>query len=136
MFGGPARYFNIRQLNRFRLKLNGNYTLTFKVKGKFSDGEAYIGWTGYKKLSEARVTLGDRDSANVRRNEVREENGEAVKFSGGTGWMEVRKDFKVTLQNRELQDLKETEAALLDITFTVPPDGAAYFDDVKLVERP
>ena len=50
--------------------------------------------------------------------------------------MEVRKDFKVFLRHKELQDLKETTSALLDLSFTVPPDGAAYFDDVKLIERP
>jgi hypothetical protein len=136
MFGAPARYFNMRQLGRFRMKLNGNYTLTFKVKGKFNDGQAFIGWTGFKKLSEARVTVGDRGSAEVRRNEVQEQNGETIKFSGGTAWVEVRKDFKVTLKHRELQDLKETSTTLLDISFTLPNDGVAYFDDVKLVERP
>jgi hypothetical protein len=136
MFGAPARYFNFRQLGRFRMKLNGNYTLTFKVKGKFNDGQAYIGWTGFKKLSEARVTVGDRGSATVRRNEVQEDNGEVIKFSGGTAWVEVRKDFKVTLRHRELQDLKETSNSLIDISFTLPTDGVAYFDDFKIVERP
>jgi hypothetical protein len=123
-------------LGRFRLKLNGNYTLTFKVKGKFSDGQAFIGWTGHKKLSEARVTQLDRGAAEVRENKVEEQNGETMKFSGGSAWVEVRKDFKVTLKHRDLQDLKETTGSLLDISFSVPTDGAAYFDDFKLVERP
>jgi hypothetical protein len=136
MFGAPARYFNLRQLGRFKFKLNKNYTLTFKVKGKFSDGQAFIGWTGAKTLSEARVTQGGRGSADVRRNEVREDQGEAIKFSGGAAWVEVRKDFKVFLRHKELQELTETTSALLDISFTVPNDGVCYIDDVKLVERP
>lgn len=136
MFGAPARYFNLRQLGRFKMKVGSNYTLTFKVKGKFSDGQAFIGWTGFKKLSEARVTQGDRGSANVQVNEAREEQGEAIKFSGGAAWVEVRKDFKVFLRNKDLQDLKETSGSLLDISFTVPNDGVCYIDDVKLVERP
>jgi hypothetical protein len=135
MSGAPARYFNMRQSGRFRLKLNANYTLSFKVKGKFSDGQAFIGWSGFKKLSEARVTVGERDSATVQRNEVRDDKYETIKFSGGAAWVEVKKDFKVTLSHKELQDLKETTTTLLDISFTVPPDGVAYFDDFKLVER-
>lgn len=135
MNGAPARYFNFRQLGRFRLKLNGNYTLSFKVKGKFNDGQAYIGWRGHRKLSEARVTQGDRGSATVQRNEVEEENGEAIKFSGGASWTEVKKDFKVVLRHKELQELKETNS-LLDFTLTIPNDGVAYFDDVKIIERP
>jgi hypothetical protein len=136
MFGAPARYFNFRQLNRFRLKVNTNYTLTFKVKGKFSDGQAFIGWRGFKKLSEARVTVLDRGAVDMRRNEVHEENFETIKFSGSPNWVEVRKDFKVVLRHKELQDLKETSTALIDISFTMPNDGVAYFDDFKLVERP
>jgi hypothetical protein len=135
MNGAPARYFNFRQSGRFRLKLNGNYTLSFKVKGKFSDGQAFIGWRGHRKLSEARVTVGDRGAANVQRNEVEEDNGETIKFSGGTAWVEVKKDFKVVLRHKELQELKET-TSLLDFTLTVPNDGGAYFDDVKVIERP
>ncbi len=136
MAGAPARYFNLRQLGRFRLKLNGSYTLTFKVKGKFADGQAFIGWTGYKKLGEARVTIGDRNSATVQRNEVNDNNFEMIKFSGGPAWSEVRKDFKVTLRHKDLQDLKEATITLLDLSFTVPQGGVAYFDDFKIVEKP
>lgn len=136
MTGAPARYFNLRQLGRFRLKLNGNYTVSFKVKGKFGDGQAFIGWTGYKKLGNAKETVGDRGSVSRQENEVRDENFETIKFSGGPAWVEVRKDFKVTLRHKDLQDLKETTTTLLDLSFTVPQDGVAYFDDVKIVERP
>lgn len=136
MFGAPARYFNIRQLGRFRLKTNTNYTFSFKVKGKFSDGQAFIGYTGAKTLSQARVTQGDRGSAEVRRNEAREDSGEVIKFSGGPAWVEVRKDIRVAFRNKDLQDLKETTSTLIDFSFTVPNDGVAYFDDVKVVERP
>lgn len=132
----PARFFMLRQLGRFRLKMNANYTLSFKVKGKFGDGLAFIGWTGFKKLSEERVTQGDRGSAEVKKNEVEENNFEVIRFSAGAGWTEVKKDFKVTLKDKELQTLKEATTSLLQISFSLPPGGEAYFDDVKIVERP
>jgi len=134
---GPARYFMLRQLGRFRLKMGGNYTLSFKVKGKLGDGIAFIGWTGYKKLSEERVVQqGSRGAADVMRNEINGNNFEVIRFSPGASWTEVKKDFKVTLKEKELQDLKEATTSLLELSFTIPPGGEAYFDDVKIVERP
>ncbi len=45
----PARYFMLRQLGRFRLENNASYTMSFKVKGKFGDGLAFIGWSGLQE---------------------------------------------------------------------------------------
>lgn len=96
----------LRQLGRFRLKMNTNYTISFKVKGKFGDGLAFIGWTGFKKLSEGSVSLRVNGAAEVRRNEVEENNFEVIRFSSGAGWTEVKKDFKVTLKGKGIADLK------------------------------
>ena len=134
--GAPARYFMLRQVGRFRLKTNINYTLTFKVKGRANDGAVFIGWTGFKKLSEAKVVKGERGSAIVQTNEAREEQFETIRFSAGPQWAEVKKDFRVVFENKELQDLKEATTSLLQLSFTVPPGGDVYFDEVKLVERP
>ncbi|HRJ72831.1 MAG TPA: hypothetical protein PLS03_11450, partial [Terrimicrobiaceae bacterium] len=110
---------------------------SFKVKGKLGDGIAFIGWTGYKKLSEERVVQqGSRGAADVMRNEINGNNFEVIRFSPGASWTEVKKDFKVTLKEKELQDLKEATTSLLELSFTIPPGGEAYFDDVKIVERP
>lgn len=136
MNAAPARYFIMRQSGRFRLKMNTNYTLSFKVKGRASDGVAFIGWSGFKKLSEAKQTVGDRGSVTTQRNEAREEQFESVRFSPGPQWSEVKKDFKVTLRNRDLQDLKEATSSLLDVSFSLPPGAEVYFDDFKLIERP
>ena len=46
---GPARYFMLRQWDRFRFKPNTSYILTFKVKGRISDGQAFVGWSGYQE---------------------------------------------------------------------------------------
>ena len=131
----PARYFMIRQLGRFRLGMNKNYTLSFKVKGRASEGQAIVGWTGYKKLSEARVTQGERGSADVRENTSEDQAFETVKFTPGAGWSEVRKDFRVSLKNKELADLKEATTSLLQISFSMQPGDEVYFDDVKIIER-
>lgn len=132
----PARYFMLRQLGRFRLGVGKNYTVSFKVKGKFSDGIAFIGWTGTKKLSEERVTQGERGSQEVHKNEANEDGFEVIRFSAGAGWTEVKKDFKVTFKEKELQSLKEATTSLLQISFSMPSGGEAYFDDVKVIERP
>jgi hypothetical protein len=126
----------LRQLGRFRFKTNTNYTLTFKVKGRANDGTVFIGWTGFKKLSDDKVVRGERGSATVQTNEAREEQFETIRFSAGPQWAEVKKDFRVVLKSRDLQDLKEATTSLLQLSFTVPPGGDVYFDDVKLVERP
>jgi hypothetical protein len=131
----PAKVFSLRQADRIRLKPNANYTLSFRVKGNPSDGQAAIQWSARKKLSEDRVTAGDRGSAQVQRNEAFEENAEELKFSGGAGWVEVKKDFKAVLRNRDLQDVKDMTANL-SLLFTVPEGGAVYFDDFKVIERP
>jgi len=133
---GPARYFMLRQWDRFRLKANTSYILTFKVKGRISDGQAFVGWSGFKKLSDEKVVQGERGSAEVQKNEAKEEAFESIRFSPGPIWTEVRKEFRVTLKDKHLQDLKEMTHALLEISFSIPPGGEAYIDDVKIVERP
>ena len=132
---GPARYFMLRQWDRFRFKANTSYVLTFKVKGRISDAQAFVGWSGYKKLSDEKVVQGERGSAEVKKNEVEERVHETIKFSPGPIWTEVRKEFRVALKDKQLQDLKEMSHALLEISFSIPPGGEAYFDDVRIVEQ-
>jgi FG-GAP-like repeat len=132
----PARYFMLRQWDKFRLKANTSYVLTFKVKGRIADGQASIAWGGLKKLSDEKVVHGERGSAEVTKNEAEEKVYETIRFSPGPIWTEVRKEFRVALKDKNLQDLKEMTHALLEISFSIPPGGEAYFDDVKIVERP
>lgn len=137
LVNGPARYFMLRQLGRFRLKVGSTYTFSFKVKGgRVADAQAIIGYTGNKKLSEAKVTEGERGSATVRKNEAREENFETFGFSPGVQWSEFKKDIRVSFKDANLKDLKETNTTLLQISFSLPPGGGdVYFDDVKVVEK-
>ena len=125
----------LRQWDRFRFKANTSYVLTFKVKGRISDAQAFVGWSGYKKLSDEKVVQGERGSAEVKKNEVEERVHETIKFSPGPIWTEVRKEFRVALKDKQLKDLKEMSHALLEISFSIPPGGEAYFDDVRIVEQ-
>ncbi len=131
----PARYFMLRQSDRFRLKANTSYVLTFKVKGRINDAQAFVAWSGFKKLTDEKVVQGERGSAEVKKNEVEEKVDENIKFNPSPIWSEVRKEFRVALKDKNLQDLKEMTHSLLEISFSVPPGGEAYFDDVKIVEQ-
>jgi len=133
---GPARYFMLRQVNRFRLKANTSYILSFKVKGRIGDGQVIIGWTGWKKLSDDKVVQGERGSAEVKRNEAHQTVYETIKFTPTPIWSEVRKEFRVALKDKNLQDLKEMTTSLLEISFSIPPGGEAYIDEVSIIERP
>jgi hypothetical protein len=132
----PARYFMLRQLDKFRLKANTSYVLTFKVKGRVNEGRAIIAFGSSKKLSDDKIIHGERGSADVKKNEVEERVFETIKFSPGPNWTEVRKEFHVALKNKNLQDLKTMTHALLEISFSIPPGGEVYFDEVKIVEKP
>ena len=134
--GAPSRMFMLRQVGRFRLKTNTNYTFSMRVKGKANEGEVIIAYNGIKELGPERVVKGDRDSAVVQRNEAKEENVESVKFAPGGNWSEVKKDFKVAFKNKDLSDLKEATTSMIQLTFTVPPGSEVYFDDVKIIEKP
>ena len=133
---GPARYFMVRQSDRFRLKANTSYILSFKVKGRIGDGQVIIGWNGSRKLSDDKVIQGERGSAEVKKNEAIETVFETIKFTPTPIWSEVRKEFRVALKDKNLQDLKEMTHAILEISFSIPPGGEAYIDEVSIIERP
>jgi VCBS repeat protein len=60
---GPARYFMLRQSGRFRFQQDTSYILTFKVKGRITDGQCFVAWRGFKKLSDEKIVQGERGSA-------------------------------------------------------------------------
>jgi hypothetical protein len=129
------RGFSLKQ-DRFRLKPNTSYVLTFKMKGRITDAKALIHWNASKKLSDAKVVQGERGSAEVTPNDANDEGSVEVRFSPGLTWTEVRKEFRASLKDKNLQDLKEMTHSSLVISFSIPPGGEAYIDDVKIVERP
>ncbi len=131
----PARYFMLRQSGRVRFKVGSSYTFSMKVRGRCSDGQVGIAYTGVKQVGEQRVTRGGRGSVTVQRNEAREEKQEVIKFSAGPAWTEIKKDFRVTFSNRDLSDLKDTTGSALQISFSLPADAELFIDDVKIIEK-
>jgi hypothetical protein len=131
----PARYFMLRQDGRARFKVGASYTFSMKVRGRCSEGQVGIAYSGRKQIGEERVTRGERDSVTVQRDEEKDKNQEVFAFSAGPAWTEIKKDFRVTFSNRELSDLKETTSSAVQISFTLPPDAELFIDDVKIIEK-
>ncbi len=130
-----ARTFLLRQFGRFVLKNNTSYTLSFKVKGRFSDGLAIVGWQARVAQGEAKVIRTDRGNV-ASKQALDQENGSAVlKFSGGGTWTEVKTDFKVGFKLPNFADIAAATTSYLQITMSMPQGGEAYIDDVKIVEK-
>jgi hypothetical protein len=131
----PARFFQIRQAGRFRLKVGKTYTLSFKTRGRASDCVAVLHYVGEKEVGQERITRGDRDSVVRQTNRAREEKRETMTFSPGAAWTAASKDIRVQFSNRELSDLEQTNTASLEIGFTIPQGGELYLDEVSLIEK-
>ena len=135
--GVPANAFNIFQTGRSPLKVGVPYILSMKVKGdKVNNAMVGIAYRGYKKLSEDRIERGERGSASVRRNEVWQDKQESIAFNPGSQWTEVKKEFTVKFEDKNLLDLTLVPAWTLSMVFTLNPGaGTLYIDDVKISEK-
>jgi hypothetical protein len=68
--------------------------------------------------------------------ELRENKIESVTYSGGSNWVDVKKEFTVKFDNKDLADVSETQPGLLRfIVQLTPGSGIAQFDDIKLTEK-
>ena len=138
-FGAPANFFSVIQSGRSPLKTGTTYIFSMKVKGgKLNDGNVVILYDGYKKLSEEKIERGARGAATVKRNEARQNKAEAVSFNPGPQWSEVRKEFTVKFEDKDLSDLTQVTNWSTNIVFTLSPGkdgGVVYFDDVKIIEK-
>jgi hypothetical protein len=108
-----------------------------KVKGdKVNNAMVGIAYRGYKKLSEDRIERGERNSASVRKNEVWQDKQESIAFNPGSQWTEVKKEFTVKFEDKNLLDLTLVPAWTLSMVFTLTPGaGTLYIDDVKISEK-
>ena len=136
--GGPSNLFIARQPN---IKmLNGRtYVLSFDVKGsRVSNGQIVIGFRGFKRLGEHRITRGARGAVEKDRNVISETVIESSKFTVGGSWATVTKEFRIAFpKERDLNKEKETsEAALESSAELAEPDGVLYIDNVKLEPKP
>jgi hypothetical protein len=130
----PSNYASLRQAFRSPLIPGKPYTISFKVRGnRVSNATCFINATGLKRFGEDRKVEGERGRVAVQRNTVAGRFGEAISFSPGGSWTEVKKTFTVKFNEKELSDLDRTENALIDFSFQLAPgDGVLYIKDVKI----
>ena len=120
------------------LKVGKTYVLSFKVKGaQIINGRASLTYRGYKNLGTGEVISKDERGA-VKRDlkEIRENKVEAATYTGGSNWVDVKKEFTVKFDEKELADIPETQGGFLRFIFQLTPgSGIAQFDDIKLMEK-
>lgn len=136
---GPSNFFSAVQSGRSPLKTGTSYIFSMKVKGnKVNAAAVGIYYYGYKKLSEEKIERGDRGSVTVKKNEAEQRKQELVPFNVGSQWTEVRKEFTVKFDDKNLADLTKVTSWSTAILFTLGPGsngGTLYVDDVKIIEK-
>ncbi|MCX6969007.1 MAG: VCBS repeat-containing protein [Verrucomicrobia bacterium] len=139
VWGSPANFFTAVQSGRSPLKTGTTYIFSMKVKGsKVNNAAVGIQYRGFKKLSEAKIERGDRNSATVKKNDAEQRKLELIPFTAGTSWAEVRKEITVKFDNKDLADLKQVTDWSTTIAFMLSPGsqgGVLYIDDVKIIEK-
>ena len=61
---------------------------------------------------------------------------ETANYTGGSNWVDVKKEFTVKFDEKELADIPETQGGFLRFVFQLTPgSGIAQFDDIKLMEK-
>lgn len=131
--------FRIIQRIEPPLSVGKTYVLSFKVKGaQITNGAASLSYRGTKTIGTGAVTRGDRGDAKIDSREVWDVQVERATYTGGPNWVEVKKEFTVKFDNKELSDLLKTQTNQTFLRFTfqlTPGSGIAQFDDIKLVEK-
>lgn len=122
-----------------RLENGATYTLSFRVRGQGATrGRGAMITRASRKMKEDEVIRGARGSAQVIRGTVDEQKQHGFTFNVSGGWMEVKREFRVTFDNPVLNDTAavKTASGSLEIMFTVaPPNGEILFDNFKLEKR-
>jgi len=135
----PASFFRLSQSGRGPLKTKKTYTFSMRVKGaKATDAAVRVNYVGEKKLSDDKIVdRGDRNAVTVQRNVAREEKDEIITFNAGPQWSEVKKEFTVKFDNKDLVDLPQVTSWQTVIMFNLSPgSGFLYIDDLKILEKP
>jgi hypothetical protein len=120
------------------LKVGKTYIFSFKVKGaQINNGRANLLYYAEKQLGTGEILSKDARGA-VKRDDRRaaETKIETLSFSGGTNWVDVKKEFTVKFDDKNLSDIADTNNAILRFVFQLTPtSGIAQFDDLKLIEK-
>jgi hypothetical protein len=133
----PNTFTLFQQLTK-PLKVGKTYILSFKVKGsQIKNGQANIVYKGSKNLGTGDVISKDERDAVKRDNRlVSEDKVESASYTGGSNWVDVKKEFTVKFDEKDLETVTETQTALIRFIFELTPgSGLVQFDDVKLTEK-
>lgn len=122
------------------LKVGKTYILSFKSKGtQISNGQANIVYGVRKTVGTGEIiSRGDRGDVKRDLGQIDEYKFEKANFSGGSNWVDVKKEFTVKFDNKQLSDITETDPSttFVRFVFQLPPgSGIAQFDDVKIIEK-
>lgn len=120
------------------LKVGKTYILSFKVKGaQINNGRANLVYRGTKKLGTGEIiSKGERGDVKRDLKVVEETQVDSVTYTGGSNWVDVKKEITVKFDDKELADIPETRDSFLRFVFQLTPgSGIAQFDDIKLTEK-
>jgi hypothetical protein len=129
--------FEVTQTLNTPLQVGKTYILTFKTRGaQVNAATATLQFRGLKQLGEDRIVRGDRGAVKKELNKAEETKRLPETFSPGANWSEVRKEYAIKFDNRDLNTLEKTTGAELRISFLLAPGtGQIALDDFKLVEK-
>lgn len=120
------------------LKVGKTYILSFKVKGaQINNGRANLVYSGLKNLGTGEIiSKGERGDVKRDIKEIRESKVESATYTGGPNWVDVKKEFTVKFDNKQLAEITQTDRGILRFLFELTPgSGIAQFDDIKLTEK-
>lgn len=133
----PNIFTFFQQLSK-PLKVGKTYVLSFKVKGaQVNSGNVNLFYEVRKKGGTGEIiSKGDRGDVKRDITKMRENKAVRLNFSGGSNWVEVKKEFTVKFDKKEMADVSETtDAGVRFMVQLTPGSGVVQFDDVKLVEK-
>ena len=120
------------------------YELSFKVKGDNFSASFSVGVSAIGEVSPSKITRGERGSAYVQKNELRDADVEDGTFGPSTSWTTVTKSVTFHFaHNPKLNDPKKwkgsapihyTGSLLVRVDLS-PFKGVCYVDDVELVPK-
>lgn len=134
----PANIFTFSQGLSKPLKVGKTYVLSLKVKGaQVNSGRVNLVYGVNKRMGTGEIiSKGERGDVKKDLSWAREHKVESLNFSGGSNWVEVKKEFTVKFDNKDLADISEAHEAWLRFMVQLTPgSGIAQFDDVKLIEK-
>ncbi|MEO6739597.1 MAG: VCBS repeat-containing protein [Chthoniobacteraceae bacterium] len=124
--------FVIRQ-DLLPLKVGGNYTLSFAMKGAgIHDGQATVAFLGANENTPTKFAVAGRGMKAVK-DEAHEEIYEVEKFSNSAQWKTVKKSFTVRFKDKTIKSLAATTLAILEFKFELDQySGSCEIGDVQL----